>query len=284
MKVTSAIPRVINPIFKNNVILEDVGKEERISISLRDIGLLQESHVGGFGPQTICSTSLAAEDFSGWVEMRPQLEVPGNGWPLLKVEVKVRGTGPWPGEGFAADRAMLFEPLALSDQPQPQPDVEQAFAGMVAEAELEAKQETEREAERQAKQEAEREAKLDEGRGFGVPASSAPDPAEIRCIGVSASSAPDPTKTPTPPPTPPRTPTPEPLPAPTPEPLPNPAPATFEGDFQGDLRWQTFHIPESSWGFYDKGELFDTLQEMSARTLARVMQWEFLMRWVMLLG
>ena len=70
---------------------------------------MQESHLGGYGPQDVASASLAVEDFDGWMELRPVVELPNNGWPVMQLTVKLRESTPWPSEGFAGDRVALFE-------------------------------------------------------------------------------------------------------------------------------------------------------------------------------
>jgi len=107
-QTTKPVPRTVNPLFHAMVIVEDMADQDRLQFTVRDIGLLQESHMGGFGPRDIASISVPLQDFAGWLELTPLQEVPGNGGPVMLVDIKVRKTSAWPGEGFAADRLGLF--------------------------------------------------------------------------------------------------------------------------------------------------------------------------------
>jgi len=103
------VPRSINPQINATVILENVRENDRLRFELRDQAWLQESHLGGFGPRDVASASLPVEDFDGWMELRPVVELPNNGWPVMQLTVKVRPSTSWPSEGFAGDRVALFE-------------------------------------------------------------------------------------------------------------------------------------------------------------------------------
>ena len=106
----------MNPVFNTaNIIVQDLASYDRLGFVVRDIGLLQEAHLGGFGPQTVASGSMAVEDFSGWLELSPAVDVPGNGGPVMLLEVKVREATTWPSEGSVADRVGVFESAGVGD-------------------------------------------------------------------------------------------------------------------------------------------------------------------------
>ena len=107
--MTKMVPRSINAAFNQTLIIEDLSETDRLKIIVTDVGLLQEAHLGGFGPQQVAKSSLALEDFSGWLEMEPVVEVPNNGWPVLQIELKIREAASWPSKGFASDRAAIFK-------------------------------------------------------------------------------------------------------------------------------------------------------------------------------
>ena len=108
------VPRVVNPVFQTTIVLEDMVEHDRLVIKLRDVGVLREAHIGGFGPRDVAVTSVPLRDFAGWLELTPEVEVAGNGGPVMFLDVKVRPTSGWPGEGFAADRLGVFGGVAES--------------------------------------------------------------------------------------------------------------------------------------------------------------------------
>ena len=109
--VTKPVGRNVNPIFNATLIVEDLAIHDRLRFVVRDIGLLQEVHAGGFGPRNVASGSVPAEeDFKGWLELTPEAHVPdNNGGPLMLLEVRIREASAWPGESTVADRVGVFE-------------------------------------------------------------------------------------------------------------------------------------------------------------------------------
>ena len=123
------MPRAVNPQINSTIIAEDLNADDRLMFTVRDIGLLQDQHMGGFGPKDVASAPLPVEDFAGWLELMPAVDVPANGGPVMHVELKVRETGMWPSSGFAADRLGLF---------QPPPETQQALGGFMSTASCDA--------------------------------------------------------------------------------------------------------------------------------------------------
>ena len=107
--MTKPVGRNVNPIFNATFIVEDLAIHDRLRFVVRDIGLLQNEHVGGFGPRNVASGSVPAEDYKGWLELTPEAHVPGNGGPVMLLEVRIREASAWPGVGAVADRVGVFE-------------------------------------------------------------------------------------------------------------------------------------------------------------------------------
>ena len=122
------MPRVVNPVFQTTIVLEDMVEHDRLVIKVRDVGMLQEAHIGGFGPRDVAGTSVPLRDFAGWLELTPEVEVAGNGGPVMCLVITVRPTG------FDADRLGVIGSVAESRghhvAESRGPDVLQAFAGL----------------------------------------------------------------------------------------------------------------------------------------------------------
>ena len=56
--MTKPVARVVNPIFNTTFIVEGLAESDRLGFVVRDIGLLQEVHMGGFGPRNVASGSV----------------------------------------------------------------------------------------------------------------------------------------------------------------------------------------------------------------------------------
>ena len=153
-QTTKPVPRAVNPQINGTIIAEDLNADDRLKFTVRDIGILQDQHMGGFGPKDVASASLPLEDWAGWLELTPEVDVPANGGPVMHVELKVRETGMWPSSGFAADRLGLF---------QPSPETQQALEGFMSTAQTPSP------------------------RSFGVPASGAGLPAGLMPTAPSRS-------------------------------------------------------------------------------------------------
>ena len=115
-KQSRMVPREINPFLNCSIMMEEVSKDDRLSVAIRDIGMLSESHLmGTFGPKILATTSIPVEDFAGFLELQANTVVANNGNPLLQLEVKARGLSEWPLQGHAMDRTSLFGRAVESD-------------------------------------------------------------------------------------------------------------------------------------------------------------------------
>jgi len=230
------VARQINPQINCTLILEDLGADDRISFTVKDQAWLQESHIGGFGPQHVAFSSLPLQDFDGWVELRPAVEVPSNGWPVMQLEVKVRPATAWPSEGFASDRMAFF-----------QIDPSQATASAPAELAVEPEPEQ---------------------RGDGVSASTPKGPELLQRGQERQQELQQQQRGPEPQQEPQQQQQQQQQQQRRPEPQPQQRGDGVSEDGWPDFRWQTFYIDPRAWTFAKKGELLGLLKMMSMRSLA----------------
>lgn len=110
------VPREINPMLNCSIMMEEVSKDDRLSVAIRDIGMLAESHLmGTFGPKILATASIPVEDFAGFLELQANSVIANNGNPLLQLEVKARELSEWPLQGHAMDRTSLLGTGVESD-------------------------------------------------------------------------------------------------------------------------------------------------------------------------
>ena len=227
---------MVNPVFNTaNIIVQDLASYDRLGFVVRDIGLLQETHLGGFGPQTVASASMPVEDFSGWLELSPAVDVPGNGGPVMLLEVKVREATTWPSEGSVADRVGVFESAGVGDGV----GVSQLRCSSSSESgqALQGVQLTVPSA--PAAHMAPAADMVPEPEVMPEPEMASAEVAEVASASAEVASASRSGG------------------------VPRSADDAGIPAFWGDLRWQIFHIPEETWSFYKTGQLADMLIRMS---------------------
>ena len=70
------------------VMLQDVEATDMIQFMVKDVGMFQESHVGGIGPKLLASGSMKLCEFQGFLPLEPAKEIAGQGGPILEISMR----------------------------------------------------------------------------------------------------------------------------------------------------------------------------------------------------
>ena len=124
----------MNLTLNSVVVVPNLTSAERLQLSVIDVAVVQQPALG-FGPKLLASTSISLEDdFDGWIDLTPTVDISGCGPPVLQLSVRIVKFGEVPGVGNTQALKGIFgtaPSLELLEQPEMEPllSLQQALSG-----------------------------------------------------------------------------------------------------------------------------------------------------------